>query len=218
VVESKIEYYERESRTFNPIQHVARRIQVMESKSDYGAMVASKWKEIVNHTLQNEVYPVVHPIGQETFSLYAEFPTGVFEYALDIDGATTLIREESRKPISFTPSEIVSSVEEGNINKDISNIKTNHKNPVMVLQSLYITDNKPYCINGNHRLFEAYRHNEKQVEVYVFNELEFTPFFYDVWSKAIYFLEMDYYQVMHNKKNVLNDEYAAYAYKFTSQL
>ncbi|WP_251637988.1 hypothetical protein [Sporosarcina sp. NCCP-2716] len=218
MVESQIEYYERESRTFNPIQHVARRLQDMESKSDYGAMVASKWKEIVNQTLQNEVYPVVHPIGQETFSLYAEFPTGVFEYALDIDGATSLIKEESRKPKCFMPTEIISSVEEGNINKDVRTIKTNHKNPIMVLQSLYITGGQPYCINGNHRIFEAHRHNERQVEVYVFNELEFIPFFYDMWSKAIYFLEMDYYHVMHNETNVLHDEYTAYAYKFTSQL
>ena len=84
-------------------------------------------------------------------------------------------------------SEIIASVDEGNINTDTSKIKTNHKNPVMVLQSQYLTDNNLYCINGNHRIFEAYRNNEKQIEVYLFKDLEFDTFFYDVLSKAYTF-------------------------------
>lgn len=59
----------------------------MKEKGSHGADVALKWTEIFNQFLVNATYPVIHPIGQETFSLYAEFPTGIFEYALDIDGA-----------------------------------------------------------------------------------------------------------------------------------
>ncbi|WP_025784649.1 hypothetical protein [Sporosarcina sp. D27] len=212
MVESKIEYYENESQQFKPIQHFISRIKEMENESKYGAEVASKWTEIVNLTLKDEMYPVVHPIGQETFSLYAEFPTGVFEYALDIDGATSLIKEKCIKPITFEPSIIIASVEDVNINTDTGNIKTNHKNPVMVLQSKFLTDDKPYCINGNHRIFEAYRNNEEQIEVFVFKDLEFTPFVYDVLSKAIYFLEMDYNNVIKNVRNFPKDNHTAYAY------
>lgn len=203
MVENKIDNYEKESQQFNPLNHFYSRIQEMENKSSYGAKVASKWNEIVNKSLRDEVYPVVHPIGQETFSLYAEFPTGVFEYALDIDGATSLIKDESIKSVIFEPSKIITSVDEGNINKDTNNIKMNHKNPVMVLQSQYLTGGKPYCINGNHRILEAYRNNKKQIEVYVFKDLEFVPFFYDALSKAIYFLEIDYNNVINNERDFL---------------
>jgi hypothetical protein len=214
MVESKIDYYEKESQHFEPLRHFSLCIQEMENKSNYGAKVASKWIELVNQSLRDEAYPVVHPIGRETFSLYAEFPTGVFEYALDIDGATSLIKKESIKPIIYETSKIITSVDEGNINKDTSNIKTNRKNPVMVLQSQYLTGDKPYCINGNHRIFEAYRNNKKQIEVHVFTDLEFVPFFYDILSKAIYYLEIDYNNVIKNERNLLNGEHTAYAFNF----
>lgn len=199
--DSKIAAYEIESGKFDPLKHFSTRIQEMENKSNDGVKVASKWRKMINKALRDEVYPVVHPIGQETFSLYAEFPTGIFEYALDIDGATAFIKEENITPDTLEPAKIISSVDEGNINRDTSNIKTNHKNPVMVLQSYYLTGDKPCCINGNHRIFEAYRNHEKQIDVYVFKELEFVPFFYDILSKAIYFFEIDY-------NSVINDELA----------
>lgn len=60
----------------------------------------------------------------------------------------------------------------------------------MVLQSQYLTDSNPYCINGNHRIFEAYQNNEELIEVYLFKDLEFVPLFYDALSKAIYFLKL----------------------------
>jgi len=82
---SKIELYEKESQEFKPFKHFISRIQVMRKESSYGAEVSSKWTDILNQTLVDETYPVIHPIGQETFSLYAEFTTGVFEYTLDID-------------------------------------------------------------------------------------------------------------------------------------
>ena len=41
VVESKIDYYEVESQHFKPIKHFYARIKEMESKSNYGAKVAS---------------------------------------------------------------------------------------------------------------------------------------------------------------------------------
>lgn len=138
----------------------------------------------------------------------------MLEYALYIDGATSLIKENSITPVIYEPSKIIASVDEGNINKDTSNIKTNHKNPVMVLQSQYLTENKPHCINGNHRIFEAYRQNKEQIEVYVFKELEFIPFFYDVWSKAMYFLEIDYNNVINNERNHLKENNDAFAFNF----
>lgn len=184
----------------------------MEDKSSYGAEVSVKWKEVVNQSLINEVYPVVHPIGQETFSLYMELPTGVFECALDIDGATSLIAKKGIRPVTLRPSNIINSVDEGNINKDTSRIKTNHKNPVMVLQSQYLTGNKPFCINGNHRIFEAYRNNKEQIEVFVIKELEFVPIFYDVLSKATYFLEIDYNNVINNKRSFLEGDNDSFAF------
>lgn len=214
MTKSKIDFYEKESPLFNPIEHFTTRIREMESKSEYGAGVARKWSEIVHHTLIHEVYPAVHPIGQETFSLYAEFPTGVFEYALDIDGATSLIKKEKIEPQILDPSKIIVSVDEGNINTDTSHIKTNHKNPVMVLQSHCLTDNKPYCINGNHRIFEAFKNREKEIEVYVFKDLEFVPFFYDSWSKSMYFLEIDYRNIIHNEGNFLVGKSDAFAFWF----
>ena len=216
MVESKIDYYEEKSQHFKPLKHFYGRIKEMENESNYGAKIASKWSEIVNQSLRNELYPVVHPIGQETFSLYAEFPTGVFEYALDIDCATSHIKNESIKPVVFEPSKIIASVDECNINTDTSKIITNHKNPIMVLQSQYLTDNNLYCINGNHRIFEAYRNNEKQIEVYLFKDLEFDIFFYDVLSKALYFLEMDYSNVIQNEGDSLKEEYTANAFNFNS--
>jgi hypothetical protein len=210
---SKIGIYEKESRDFNPFTHFHSRIQEMQNKSSLGNEVARKWTNIVNETLTSETYPVIHPIGQETFSLYAEFPTGVFEYALDIDGATALIKDKGIKPVKFSPINIIDSVDPDNINKDPNRIKPNHKNPVMVLQSRYLTDNKPYCINGNHRIFEAYRNNDPLIEVFIFKELEFVPFFYDVLSKATYFLEMDYVNVMAEQS-----EKGAFAYEFYRSL
>lgn len=211
-MESKIDLYEKESQYFNPLKHFISRIQEMQDKSSYGAEISVKWKEIVNKSLLNEDYPVVHPIGQETFSLYMEFPTGVFEYALDIDGATSLIEKRGMRPVTFRPSNIINSVDVGNINKDTSRIKTNHKNPVIVLQSQYLTGNKPFCINGNHRIFEAYKNNKEQIEVFIFKDLEFVPFFYDVLSKATYFLEIDYNNVIHNKGILLKGNYDSFAF------
>lgn len=212
--DSKIEYYELESRHFNFFKHFSTRILEMKTKSNYGAQVASKWNEIVAKYLRNETYPVVHPKGQETFSMYAEFPSGVFEYALDIDGATSFIKERSIVPEIFAPTKIIDSVDEGNINKDTRSIKTNHKNPVMVLSSQYLTDGKLYCINGNHRILEAYKNNEERIEVYVFKELDFVSFFYDVLSQAMYFLEIDYNNVIKNERNHLKEEHTSFAFKF----
>ncbi|WP_195576548.1 hypothetical protein [Paenibacillus sp. 1001270B_150601_E10] len=211
---SKIELYEKESQEFQPFKHFFSRIQVMRKESSYGAEVASKWTNILNQTLVDETYPVIHPFGQETFSLYAEFTTGVFEYTLDIDGATTFIKEKNIKPIKTSPSNIIEAVDQGNINKDPNRIKPNHKNPIMVLQSRYLTNNKPYCINGNHRIFEAYRNNDEQIEIYVFKDLEFVPFFYDILSKATYFLEIDYHNVVNDKRYLLHNENGAFANEF----
>ncbi len=198
-MKSKIHIYETESQYFSPRKHFISRIEEMEKKSDRGAKLAKKWTEFLNQSLNSETYPVIHPIGQETFSLYAEYPIGVFEYALDIDGASSRIKEKEIKPVQFNSSDIIVAVDQGNLNKDPNRIKPNHKNPVMVLQSRYLTQNKPYCINGNHRIFEAYRNNDKQIEVYVFKDLEFVPFFYDALSKATYYLEIDYYHVVNEK-------------------
>lgn len=190
------------------------RTQEMKNRSNYGVRTASKWNEIVGQYLKDEIYPVVHPIGQETFSLYAVFPTGIFEYAFDIDGATSLIKKEGINPTIFNPNQIIASVDEGNINKDLNNIKTNHKNPVMILQSQRLTGNMPHCINGNHRIFEAHRNNEKSIEVYHFKDLEFVPFFYDNLSKAMYYLEMDFNNVINGKRDFLKDPYGAFADAF----
>lgn len=214
MAESKIDYYEQEFGKFSPLDHFSIRIQEMGNESNYGAKVASKWDEIINKTLRDEVYPVVHPIAQETFSLYAEFPSGVFEYALDIDGATSFINKKNIMPNIFISSKIISSVDEGNLNEDTSNIKTNHKNPVMVLQSQYLTEGKPCCINGNHRIFEAHRNNKDQIEGYLFKDLEFVSFFYDILSKAMYYFEMDYSNVINNQRNFLKGEQDAFAYIF----
>jgi hypothetical protein len=213
-MESKIEIYEIESRKFNPFTHIDSRIQEMKKRSRYGARVAAEWTEVLNGSLINETYPVSHPIGQETFSLYSELPGGIFEYALDIDGATALLKNKGIKPVRFSPSSIIESVDPGNINKDSNRIKPNHKNPVMVLQSRYLTDNKPFCINGNHRIFEANRNNDEQIEVFVFKEMEFVPFFYDTLSKALYFLEMDYHNVMSEKRESILSDKGAFVYEF----
>ncbi|MBO1002489.1 hypothetical protein ACFSKI_01315 [Pseudogracilibacillus auburnensis] len=211
-MKSKIEQYEKEYRAFNPFNHFKLRIKDMENKSDYGAEVAMKWSEVVSQNLMNETYPAVHPIGQETFSLFAEFSTGIFEYALDIDGATSLIKDRNIKPVTFSPSNIFKSVDQGNINKDPNRIKPNHKNPVMVIKSKYLTDDRKYCINGNHRILKAYRKNDEQIKVFVFNDLEFIPFFYDVISKAMYFLEIDYDNVMNGKRNFISNEKNVFVY------
>ncbi|MFA1822923.1 hypothetical protein ACDX78_22700 [Virgibacillus oceani] len=213
-MKSKIEIYEREYKNFIPIKHFNSRIQEMMEKSSYGAEVASKWTEVLNRSLIGKTYPVVHPIGGETFSLYSEIQTGVFEYALDIDGATSLINEKNIKPLKFSPFDINDSVDPGNINKGSNELKPNHINPVMVLQSLYLTENKPYCINGNHRIFEACQNNNEQIEVYVFKDLEFVPFFYDDLSKATYYLEIDYHNVVNDKRCLLHSENGAFANEF----
>jgi len=205
---SKIETNENESQKFNPLNHFSTRIKEMENTSNYGAEVASKWKKVLNHL--DMTYPVVHPIGKETFSIYAEFPNGIFEYAMDIDGATSLINEKSIKALIYSPPNIIESVDSGNINRDPNQIRPNHKNPVMVIQSHYLTNNKPYCINGNHRIFESYRNGDDQIEVYFFNDLEFVPFFYDTLSKATYFLEIDYYNVASPNSRHLQRGKAAY--------
>ncbi|CAG9623590.1 hypothetical protein [Sutcliffiella rhizosphaerae] len=199
-MESNIQLYETESQYFSPNKHFISRIKEMEKKSVHGAKVAKKWLKTLNQSLNNETYPVIHPIGHETFSLYVEYPSGVFEYALDIDGATSLIKEEGIKPVQFSPSNIIDAVNQSNINKNPNRIKPNHKNPVMVIQSQYLTNNKPYCINGNHRIFEAYRNNDEQIEVYVFKDLEFVPFFYNVLSKETYYLEIDYHNVVNDNR------------------
>ncbi len=213
-MESKIAHYEKVYLKFKPFKHFTSRIQEMGNKSSIGAEVASKWNEILHQFLLDETYPVIHPIGRETFSLYAEFPTGVFEYALDIDGATALIKEKNIAPVGFSPSKIITSVDLGNINKNPNLIKPNHKNPVMVLQSHYLTDNRPYCINGNHRIFEAYRNNDEQIEVFVFKDLEFAPFFYDKLSKATYYFELDYNHVIYGNRYSIQSPKGAFAFEF----
>lgn len=210
---SKIPYYERESLKFKPLKHIKGRIQEMEQTSSEAAEVANRWKDIVKQ-LKDEVYPVVHPIGRETFSLFAEFPSGVFEYALDIDKATSIIKENQLIPVMFQPASIIESVDVGNVNTDTSNIKTNHKNPVMVLQSQFVTEGTPYCINGNHRISEAFKKQADHIGVFVYRDLEFVPFFYDGLSKAIYYLEIDYHNVIKNERQLLADQQTAFVYEF----
>ncbi|GKV56985.1 hypothetical protein NCCP2222_29320 [Sporosarcina sp. NCCP-2222] len=212
MVESKMEKREKESKYFQPLKHISSRILEMERKSEYGLRVASKWSEIVKYTFRDGDYPVVHPIGRETFSLYAEFPLGVFEYAFDIDGAASHIVAEEIQYETKNPSTMIASVDANNINKDLDKMKKNHKNPVMIIESQYLTRSMPYCINGNHRIFEAYHNDEEQIDVYVFKELEFISFFYDALSKAIYLLEMDYHNVIQSVTWTDNEKHAAYTY------
>lgn len=210
-MKSKIEQYERKFKSFIPVRHFEERIEDMGIYSNYGKQLAEKWTEILNDYVVNQTYPVVHPIRQETFSLFAEFPSGVFEYALDIDGATKLIRDKNIQPEVFVPIDIIEAVDQGNINTDLSEIKTNHKNPIIVLQSRHLTEGKPHCINGNHRINEAYKNNDEQIEVYVFKELEFIPFFYDYLSKAMYYLEIDYYNIVHDERYLLANQETSFA-------
>ncbi|AVQ98522.1 hypothetical protein OBCHQ24_05690 [Oceanobacillus iheyensis] len=193
---SNIKIYEKESQKFNPYNHLISRIKEIEESLPYGAEVASKWKDIFVKSLTNKTYPVMHPIGKETFSLYIKFRTGVFEFNLDIDGATSLIKKDGFLPETISPANIIEAVDQGNINNDPNLIKPNHKNPVMILQSKYLTANKMYCINGNHRIFEAYRNNDNQIDVFLFKDFEFAPFIYDDLSKAIYLIEIDYMNIV----------------------
>lgn len=84
----------------------------------------------------------------------------------------------------------------------------------MVLESHYLTDGQLHCINGNHRINEAYRQNKEEIDVYVFKELEFVPFFYDTLSKAIYYFETDYSNVMRNERRFLNGKQTNHAVAF----
>ncbi|MEK3808062.1 hypothetical protein MHB63_16200 [Bacillus sp. FSL H8-0547] len=194
-MESNIQLYEKESRMFQPARHFHLCMEEMKGVSQHGADIAEKWLDVFTRILAKEEYPVVHPIGQETFSLYAEYETGVFEYALDIDGATSYIIKNGLKAEIFEPSRIIHAVDQGNVNTDPARIKPNHKNPVMILQSSLLTNGKPYCINGNHRLTEAYKSGYQHIQVYVFREMEVVPLFYDTLSKAAYFLEIDRRQI-----------------------
>lgn len=200
---SKIKYYESKYQKFDPVEHFTSRIQEMKQKSEYGNKAAQKWQELLTKRISKENYPVVHPIGQETFSLFAEFSSGIYEYAFHIDGATSLIKEQKIKPVVFSPRDIIKSVDIGNINTDPNRIRTNHKNPVIVIQSKYLTNNKLHAINGNHRISEAYKNDTKEIEIYLFNDMEFVPFFYDFLSEAMYFFEIDYNNTMFNKKEFL---------------
>ena len=58
------------------------------------------------------------------------------------------------------------------------------------------------------------QHKDKQIEIYVFKDLDFVPFFYDVLSKATYFLEIDYYNVVKDKRYLLHGENSMFANEF----
>ncbi|NIK12272.1 hypothetical protein [Alkalibacillus almallahensis] len=199
---------------FNPVEHIMSRIHEMEQTSEYGARLSTEWRKLLNQYPKNSQYPAVHPKGQETFSLYTTFDTGVFECALTIDGATSFVEENRIKPVKYSPSDIISTVDQGNINQDPDLIKPNHKNPVMILQSYFLTENKPYCINGNHRIYEAFLKNDHDIEAYFFEDLIAPKLFYNTISKAIYFLEIDYNNVMADKRYYLQDDSDAFAFCF----
>ncbi|MDQ0159604.1 hypothetical protein [Alkalibacillus salilacus] len=198
---------------FNPVDHITSRIHEMKQTSEYGARLSFEWWRLLNQNLKNCQYPVVHPKGQETFSLYITFSTGLFECALSIDGVTSFIKENGIKPVKYSPTDIISAVDQGNINQDPNLIKPNHKNPVMVLQSYYFTENKPYCINGNHRIHEAFLKNDHGIDVYLLEDLVFPNLFHNTICKAIYFLEIDYNNVMTDKRHYLQDDNDAIVYR-----
>jgi len=206
-------FYEKESQKFDPFNHFTIRIQEMKQHSHYGAVIAEKWDEVVSETLTENDYPVVHSIGEETFSLFAEYSTGIYEYAFHIDNATSLIKKKQIEPTTYSPQDIIKAIDIGNINTNRELIRTNHKNPVMVIQSEHLTNNKMYAINGNHRIFEAFRNEDESIEVYVFKDREFIPFFYDYLSKISYFMEIDYTNTIYNKSFFLKSEEDAFVYK-----
>jgi len=208
-----IAYYEKESQKFDPFKHFMIRIQDMKQHSHYGAVIAEKWEEVLSENLTENDYPVTHPIGEETFSLFAEYPAGIYEYAFHIDGASSLIKEKQIEPSTYPPQDIIKAVDIGNINTNPELIRPNHKNPVMVIQSKHLTNDKMYAINGNHRIFEAFRNKDESIEVYVFKDREFIPFFHDYLSKISYFMEIDYTNTMHNKRFFLKTEEDAFVYK-----
>lgn len=47
-----------------------------------------------------------------------------------------------------------------------------------------------------------------------FKDLEFVPFFYDVLSKVTYFLEIDYHNVVNDKRYLLHKENGTFANEF----
>lgn len=208
-----IAMFERESQKFDVFKHFNLRIEEMKEHSEHGTTVAKKWDEVMTETLTKEDYPVVHPIEEETFSLFAKYPTGIYEYAFHIDSATSLIEEKNIKSVTFSPKNIVHAIDLGNINTDPKQKRPNHKNPVMVVQSRHLTDNKMYAINGNHRINEAYRNNDESIEVYVFKDQDFIPFFYDYLSKVSYFFEIDYTNIIFGESVFLENKQEAFVYK-----
>lgn len=210
---NNIRYFEKESQKFDPLKHFTMHIQEMNQHSEYGAEIAKEWSKVISEIVSKDAYPVIHPIGEETFSLFKEYPTGVYEYAFSIDKATSLINKENIDSISFSPADIIKAIEIQNINTDLKLKRPNHKNPVMVVQSKYLTGNKLYAINGNHRIFEAFRNEVKSIDVYVFEDLEFLPFFYDYLSKVSYCFEIDYLNVMSDKSFFLENPQDAVVYK-----
>lgn len=107
-MKNNITFYEIESQKFDPYKHFLERIEEMKESSSLGYKVSEKWREVLNNTIINVDYPVQHPVGRETFSLYIEYSSGIFEYALDIDEATSLIKKEKIQPLNyFTELEII---------------------------------------------------------------------------------------------------------------
>lgn len=155
---------------------------------------------------------MIHPIGEETFSLFKEYPSGIYEYGFSIDDATTYINEKNIQPIKFSPKDIIKAIELQNINTNPKLKRPNHKNPVMVVQSKYLTEDKLYAINGNHRIFEAFRNDVNSIDVYVFKDLEFIPFFYDYLSKLSYFFEIDYLNIVRDETNFIKNQEDIFVY------
>ena len=64
---------------------------------------------------------------------------------------------------------------------------------------------------------EAFRNDADSIDVYIFKDLEFIPFFYDYLSKLSYFFEIDYLNIMRDETNVIENQEDAFVYNLLKE-
>jgi hypothetical protein len=189
----KHSYFENKAKLFNVRMHLDLLLDHFQN-DPVGKNLVLKWRKIILAIYREEGYPAPIDIRYETFSLVVRYTTGFFEYTFNIDHSNALIAQIEKEPIEMPVREAIKYVDLENAQGNIKTELNHHSNPILIVKSQLF--DLPHCINGNHRILDAYKKGEKTITLYWIEELECIPLLSTKLGRAMFMMNADIISVL----------------------
>ncbi|MFF2531318.1 hypothetical protein ACFVS2_20660 [Brevibacillus sp. NPDC058079] len=189
-------FYEEKSREFDVNKHMDLLLNVLQNKPLAKNLII-RWSKIILSIYKEEGYPAPIDYHHETYSFIVKYTTGFFEYVFNIDIANEIIFSSKKQPVEMSIREAKQYVDLDNLHENSFTKVDNHRNPIILIKSKIF--DRPQCINGNHRILDAYKKGQRTISLYCLEEAECLPMINTKLSKAMFMMNTDLNMVLFEK-------------------